>query len=319
MSTHDYMPLSGREFPRFSGIKTFFRLPYGGEKTDWDVGIVGVPYDGGTSYRPGSRFAPTRIREASSLGRGFHWGRGMSLFQRLKICDAGDCPTVPIDQVQTYAKIEKHFFDLMSGGASAGGKGAGKKFIAVGGDHSITLPLLRAVSKFHKTPLSLIHFDAHLDTYPAAWGCEYHHGSFLRHVVEEGLIDPKQCLQVGIRGPLADYSDLDFVKKHGVHVATMDDIRGGNLKDFLAKLPVFDKLPTYITFDIDCLDPAYAPGTGTPVPGGMTTYETQQVLRALKIKNLVGADLVEVSPPYDQSDITALAGVDTLFEMLCLM
>ena len=323
--SHEYMPLSGREFPRFSGIKTFFRLPYvpsvgADAKTDWDVSIVGVPYDGGTSYRPGSRFAPTRLRECSSLGRGFHMTRAYSLFQKLKVCDGGDCPTVPIDQEQTYAKIEKHFTDLLAvGGRGAGGTKPVKKFLAVGGDHSITLPLLRALSKFHGTKLSLIHFDAHLDTYPAAWGCEYHHGAFLRHVVEEGLVDSKQCLQVGIRGPLAGSDDLDFVKKYGLQVATMDDIRRGSLSDFLKTLPVFDKLPTYITFDIDCLDPSCAPGTGTPVPGGLTTYETQQILRALKVKNLVGADIVEVSPPFDPSEITSLAGVDTMFEMLCMM
>lgn len=330
ISTHDYMPLSGREFPRFSGIKTFFRLPYGGDKSDWDVSIVGVPYDGGTSYRPGSRFAPTRLRECSSLGRGFHMTRAISLFQGMKVCDGGDCPTVPIDQNQTYEKIEKHFYDLLSKGKSLSSIKGGaqtaasdfagvKKFIAVGGDHSITLPLLRAVSKFHGTKLSLIHFDAHLDTYPAAWGCEYHHGSFLRHVVEEGLVDSKQCLQVGIRGPLAGADDLDFVKKYGLQVATMDDIRRGSLSDFLKTLPVFDKLPTYITFDIDCLDPSCAPGTGTPVPGGLTTYETQQILRALKVKNLVGADIVEVSPPFDPSEITSLAGIDTMFELMCMM
>ena len=345
--SHDYMPLSGREFPRYSAIKTFFRLPYvptgvdassgggtgsaagsissaswGEKRTDWDVSVVGVPYDGGTSYRPGSRFAPTRLRECSSLGRGFHMTRAFSLFQKLKVCDGGDCQTVPIDLNQTYEKIEKHFAAVLrAGGAVAGGSGAAKpkKFIAVGGDHSITLPLLRAVSKFYGTPLSLIHFDAHLDTYPAAWGCEYHHGSFLRHVVEEGLVDSKQCLQVGIRGPLAGSDDLDFVKKYGLKVATMDDIRRGPLSEFLKTLPVFDKLPTYITFDIDCLDPSCAPGTGTPVPGGLTTYETQQILRALRVKNLVGADLVEVSPPFDPSEITSLAGVDTLFEMMCLM
>lgn len=325
--SHDYMPLSGREFPRFSGIKTFFRLPYvpsvvgSDAKNDWDVSIVGVPYDGGTSYRPGSRFAPTRLREASSLGRGFHMTRAYSLFQKLKVCDGGDCPIVPIDQGQTYAKIEKHFSDLLSLGGSASGGGVinGKKFLAVGGDHSITLPLLRALSKYHGTKLSLIHFDAHLDTYPAAWGCEYHHGAFLRHVVEEGLVDSKQCLQIGIRGPLAGSDDLDFVNKYGLTVATMDDIRRGSLSDFLKTLPVFDKLPTYITFDIDCLDPSCAPGTGTPVPGGLTTYETQQILRALRVKNLVGADIVEVSPPFDPSEITSLAGVDTMFELLCMM
>jgi guanidinopropionase len=160
-------------------------------------------------------------------------------------------------------------------------------------------------------------FAKHLDTYPAAWGQEYHHGAFARHAVEEGLIDPKKSLQLGLRGPLAGGEDLDFVRKHGLKATTVDDIRIGGLEAFLKTLPVFDG-PTYITYDIDCLDPAYAPGTGTPVPGGLTTYETQRIFRALKIKKLVAADIVEYSPPFDQSDITALAALDAAFEILCL-
>ena len=167
--------------------------------------------------------------------------------------------------------------------------------------------------------MGFIHFDAHLDTYPAAWGCEYHHGSFVRHAIEEKLIDPKKTIQIGIRGPLTGKDDLDFVNKHGIQVITVDDIRIQGLEKFILQLPQFSQGPTYLSFDIDCLDPAYAPGTGTPVVGGLTTYETQRILRALKIDQLVGADIVEVSPPYDTSEITALAAVDTLFELLCLL
>lgn len=304
-----YQPLSGREFPRFSGIKTFFRLPHVGPDANFDVGIVGVPFDGGVSYRPGARFAPSAVREASSLGRGFNWPRAINIFEKLNIADAGDCPVVPIDQAQTYKKIEAYFGKIVA---------AKKKFIAVGGDHSITLPLLRAVAK-KAGPVNLIHFDAHLDTYPAAWGCEFHHGAFMRHVVEEKLINPKGSLQIGLRGPLAGGDDLEFAKKHGVKSTTVDDIRVKGLEAFLKNLPEFTKGPTYITYDVDCLDPAYAPGTGTPVVGGLTTYETQRIFRALNIKNLVGADLVELSPPFDSSDITALAVVDALFEILCIM
>ncbi len=307
--SQQYQPLSGREFPRFSGIKTFFRLPHVSVESDYEVAIAGVPYDGAVSYRPGARFAPSRIREASSLGRGFHMGRGVELFERLKVADVGDCPTVPIDQEQTYQRIENFFSQLTS---------LGKRFVAVGGDHSITLALLRSVYKAQGQKLNLIHFDAHLDTYPAAWGCEYHHGAFLRHAVNEGLIDSTRSLQIGIRGPLASGQDLDFVRQHGVDVRTVDDVRTKGLENFVASLPSFADGPTYISFDIDCLDPAYAPGTGTPVVGGLTTYETQRIFRALKIQNLVGADVVEVSPAYDSSDITALAAVDTLFEILHL-
>lgn len=309
MSDHSFQPLSGREFPRFSAIKTFFRLPHVDITEDFDVAIAGVPYDGSVSYRPGARFAPTRVREASSLGRGFHMTRAVNFFKKLKVADIGDCPTVPIDQAQCYEKIEGFFSNVLD---------QNKKFIAVGGDHSTTLPLLRSVKKKYGQPVSLIHFDAHLDTYPAAWGCEYHHGAFVRHAVEEGLIVPEKSLQIGIRGPLAADDDLDFVKKHKIKVTTVDDVRVNGLEAFLKTLPEFDG-PTYISFDIDCLDPAYAPGTGTPVPGGLTTYETQRILRSLKIKNLVAADLVEVSPPFDSSDITCLAAVDTIFEFLCLL
>ncbi|MGE0634765.1 MAG: agmatinase [Pseudobdellovibrionaceae bacterium] len=305
----EYKPLSGREFPRFSGIKTFFRMPHVNVDADYDVGIFGIPYDGGVSYRPGGRFAPSKIREISSLGRGFHINRGLTWFQKLKVADIGDCPVVPIDQAQTYAKIEKFVSGVVT---------KNKKIIAVGGDHSTTLPVLRALKKKHGT-LRLIHFDAHLDTYPAAWGCEYHHGAFARHAVDEGLIDPKKSMLIGIRGPLAGDDDLEFVRKHGHEVHTVDDIREPGLFEFLKKLGPMDATPTYITYDVDCLDPAFAPGTGTPVPGGLTTYEVQRILRAFKIPNLVGADVVEVSPPFDQADITSLAGMDAIFEFLCMM
>lgn len=307
---NDFQPLSGREFPRFSGIKTFFRLPYVTVDQKFDVALYGIPYDGGVSYRPGPRFAPSRVREASSLGRGFHWSRGIQIFQKLKIADVGDCPVVPIDQKQSYEKIEKFVSELLK---------QKKRIIGVGGDHSTTLPVLRALRRHYKKPLAFVHFDAHLDTYPAAWGQEYHHGAFARHAVEEGLVDPKKMFQLGIRGPLAGEDDLDFVKKNKITVKTVDDIRSGSLDSFLKTLPRFDSTPTYISFDVDCLDPAYAPGTGTPVVGGLTTYETQRILRALKIPNLVGGDIVEISPPYDHADITSLVGVDVMFEMICVM
>lgn len=309
----DYKPLSGREFPRFSAIKTFMRLPHVDPQTtsDFDVGIFGTPYDGGVSYRPGARFAPSQVRELSSLGRGFHWSRGVSLFEKLKIADIGDCPTVPIDQKQTYQKIENFVDGLLK---------KKKKFISVGGDHSTTLPILRSLKKAYGKPLGFIHFDAHLDTYPAAWGCEYHHGAFARHAVEEGLVDPQKMVQIGLRGPLAGGDDLNFVKKNGIKTITVDDIREKSLPDFLKTMSHLKMDgPTYISFDVDCLDPAYAPGTGTPVPGGLTTYEAQRILRALSIPQLVGADIVEVCPAYDPTDITALAAVDVLFELLHLM
>jgi agmatinase/guanidinopropionase len=305
-----YQPLSGREFPRFSGIKTFFRLPVASPEENFDIALLGIPFDGGVSYRPGPRFAPSKVREASSLGRGFHWGRGVHIFQQLRIADIGDCPVVPISLPLTYDKIEKFIAGVVK---------KNKRIISVGGDHSTTLPILRALRRHYKKPLAFVHFDAHLDTYPAAWGQEYHHGAFARHAIEEGLVDPKKMIQLGIRGPLAGGDDLDFIRKHKIIVKTVDDIRAGTLDSFLKTLPKFDETPTYISFDVDCLDPAYAPGTGTPVVGGLTSYETQRILRALKIPNLVGGDIVEISPPYDHADITSLIGVDVMFEMLCMM
>jgi guanidinopropionase len=306
----EFKPLSGREMPRYSGLKTFFRLPFAELKEDFDVALTGVPFDGGTSYRPGARFAPSKLREISSLGRVYHWSRASNYIEKLKVADIGDCSTVPIDLNQTYSKIESHFLSILK---------SGKKFISAGGDHSTTLPILRALKKNLNEPVTLIHFDAHLDTYPAAWGCEYHHGSFLRHAIEEELILPEKSFQFGIRGPLAGAEDLDFIKKHKLNVTTIDDLRIQGLESFLKTIPKFESGPVYITFDVDCLDPAFAPGTGTPVPGGLTTYEVQRILRTLKISNLVGADVVELSPAYDTAEITALAAMDVMFECLCIM
>ena len=233
-----YKPLSGREFPRFSGIKTFFRLPQVHIDSDYDVAIVGVPYDGGVSYRPGARFAPTQIRELSSLGRGYHWTREVNFVEKVNVADVGDCPTVPIDQAQSYKQIETFFSKILS---------FDKRFIAIGGDHSITLPLLRSIKNKQGGPVELIHFDAHLDTYPAAWNCEYHHGAFVRHAVEEGLIKPESSVQIGIRGPLASSEDTDFVRQHKINVITVDDVRKKGLENVIHSLPSF-KGPTYISF-----------------------------------------------------------------------
>lgn len=304
-----FKPLSGREFPRFSAIKTFFRLPHVQIEEKFDVALFGIPFDGGVSYRPGARFAPQKVRESSSLGRGFHFNRGIHIFDKLKIADVGDCPVVPIDLKQTYQQIEKFVDEVLL---------TNKKFISVGGDHSTTLPVLRALRKKYCKPLNLIHFDAHFDTYPAAWGCEYHHGSFLRHAIDEGLVKSDCVFQFGIRGPLAGSDDLSFISQNGVHVYDVDQIKL-NLSQFIKNLPQIENGPTYISFDVDCLDPAYAPGTGTPVVGGLTTYEVQQILRNLKIPNLVGADIVEICPAYDHSDITSLVGVDVMFEILNIM
>lgn len=306
----DFQPLSGREFPRFSAIRTFFRLPHAEDTEEFDVALLGVPFDGGVSYRPGARFAPASVRDFSSLGRSYHMESQLSVFQNLRVADVGDCSVVPLSLEKSYEKIEQRVHSLLQGG---------KRVLSVGGDHSVSLAILRAFRKKYSQALGFVHFDAHLDTYPAAWGCEYHHGSFARHAVEEGLVDPQRMIQIGIRGPLADSRDLDFPRKVGVQVYTVDHVRNGSLNELVDALPDFGSHPTYISFDVDCLDPAFAPGTGTPVVGGLTSYEAQRILRGLKIQNLVGGDVVEISPPYDHAGLTSLVGVDVLFQMLSLM
>lgn len=314
MSNTNFLPLSGRDMPRFGGIKTFFRLPHIPKTndlfSDLDIAIFGVPFDGGVSYRPGARFAPSKIREVSSLGRGYHFSRDLTVFDSMNVADTGDCSVVPMSVEKTYELIETYTGDLLK---------KNKKFISVGGDHSTTLAHLRAVSKKLGKPVSLVHFDAHLDTYPSAWGCEYHHGAFVRHAINEGLVDAGSSIQIGIRGPLAGRADLEFNEKHDLSYITVDDVRSKTLQETISLIPSYSAdEPVFLSFDIDCLDPSFAPGTGTPVPGGLTTYEVQKLLQGLRIKNLVGADIVEVCPAYDPTDITSLAAVDVMFEILCI-
>ncbi len=306
----DFMPLNGRQFPRFSGIKTFYRLPYVTDPNlDFNVAIMGAPSDAGVSYRPGARFAPSAIRDISSLGRSYHWNHDIHVFKKLKCADVGDSSVDPLSIENTLTLIEQNSFDWIQ---------AQKKLLTFGGDHSVTLALLRAFKRYHKTPLNFIHFDAHLDTYPAAWGHEYHHGSFVRHAIEEGLINPSSSLQIGVRGPLAGDEDLNVNIKYNLKYITTDEIKIEGLKEISKKLSHFNG-PTYLSFDIDCLDPAYAPGTGTPVPAGLTSFEALWLIRQLSISNLVGADVVEVSPPFDQSQITALLAAQVGHEFLAKM
>ena len=301
--------LTKRLSPTFSGVKTFFHLPLVDPFSDYEVALFGLPYDGSVSYRPGARFGPSRIREASSLGRAFHWPLGLNWIENLKVVDIGDCPNIPLSQEHTYSHIETFVSDLLNNN---------KKIIGVGGDHSLTLSLLRTM-KSKYGPVRLLHFDAHLDICPTTWGGEYHHGALLKQAVEEKLIQPDKSFQFGVRGPLSSPADLDFVLDYNINVSTVDDVRKKGVAAFIEKLPSYqDGIPTYISFDIDCLDPSCAPGVGTPIVGGLTTYEAQQILRHFKIDCLVGADVMEVSPPYDYSEITCLAAMDTIFEILCL-
>ena len=300
----DQKGITQRAYPRFSGIKTFFRLDYEKENSSQTF-LCGVPFDGGSTYRNGSRMAPSHIRNISALGRGYHTQHNQNVFEILKPVDIGDLPTNPISLKKTYQMLEETVLNLTQNK---------RKGLYVGGDHSITLPILRALSQIHG-PLNLIHFDAHFDTYPPAYGEDFHHGTFVRHAILEKCVH--QVFQFGIRGPFTTKEDQNFVKEHGIKVWTVEDIKKRGLQ-FVKEIPEF-KGPSYISFDIDCLDPAYAPGTGTPMPAGLSSYEVQQILRQLKIEKLIGADLVEVNPSYDHGDITGLLASSIIFELLNLM
>ncbi len=302
-----FVPLSGRAMPRFAGISTFFRLPVWEEVRGADVAILGIPFDGGTTYRPGARFGPREIRSASCLGRGFQTGTGVDIFRGLKICDAGDVLAIPTDLPRTLRNVEARIGEIADRGAIP---------LSVGGDHTVTLPVLRALAKRHDRKLAILHFDAHLDTYPPAWDVDFHHGTTFRHVVEERLADPEKVIQVGIRGPLAGEDDLDFARRHGFEVITIDDVREMGARAIAQRVQRLRGSPVYVSFDIDGIDPGYAPGTGTPVPGGLTPYECQVILRGLAGLELVGFDVVEVSPHADPTGVTPLVAASMMQEWL---
>ncbi|MEI6805955.1 MAG: agmatinase [Myxococcaceae bacterium] len=306
------MQLDGKVYPRFSGIKTFFRLPILSTDQDFenaDVAILGIPFDGGTSYRPGARFAPEQVRSISSLGRGYYPDSDTHIFKKLKVGDAGDVQVFPQDIAQTHESIRKHIGSLI----------AKKCFpMIIGGDHSTSIGSIQAVVD-HYGPIGIVHFDAHTDAYPAAWGCDIHHGTFMRLGHERGWFQKDRVLQIGIRGPCSSDQDLKTVSDYGYKVISSDDVYLKGL-DF-AKQAIQDlgKGPVYVSFDVDCLDPAFAPGTGTPVPGGLTSFQALQLIRALSSLEIVGADIVEISPPYDLSNLTSLVAVTVMGEILATL
>lgn len=311
----DFSPVSGRVLPRFAGLSTFFRLPWHEAVTGADVAVLGIPFDSATTYRPGARFAPRDIRSASCMGRGWQVGTQSHVFKELRVCDAGDVNAMPLDLARAFANIEERIGQVLSAGAIP---------LSVGGDHSVTLPILRAYKKYaEKSPhlrgkgkLAIVHFDAHLDTYPPAWDVDFHHGTPFRHIVEEGLAEPKDIIQVGIRGPLAGPEDLEFGQKHGMEVVWVDEVFERGAKAVAQKFARLAGRPVYVSFDIDGIDPAFAPGTGTPVPGGLTVHDCQLMLRALAGLDLVGMDMVEVSPAFDPSGVTPLVAITMMQEWL---
>src|SRR5215470_5380663 len=300
-------PTDAFSSPRFGQIATFMRLPHRPSAEELDVALFGVPFDGGCSYRPGARFGPRHIREQSALIRPWNSALNVQPFERLRVADCGDVDIVPISIEHTFAAIERTLGPVVTGGALP---------ICVGGDHTITLAILRVVARRHGR-LGLVHFDSHPDTWDRYFGLPYYHGSTFRRAIEEGLIDGSRSIQVGIRGPLYAPEDFDFHATHGFEVIRIEDVKERGVASVVERLKRLAGGPVYCSFDIDAVDPAYAPGTGTPEAGGLTSYEALVLVRGLRHLRLVGADLVEVSPPYDgPGAITGVLAANLVFELL---
>ena len=309
-----FLPISGTVLPRFAGIPTFMRLPHLApeEADEVEIGIVGVPWDGGTTNRPGARHGPRQMRDLSTMMRNVHHVTGIRPFHSANCADLGDSPVNPVEIEDTLARIEQ-FFDVLIARDILP--------LSAGGDHLVTLPIQRAVRRGLDQPMGMVHFDAHTDTWDRYFGeCKYTHGTPFRRAIEEGLLDPKRIVQIGIRGGLYTAEDKDWGLEQGIRVIEIEEYFDLGVEAVIAEARrVVGDGPTYISFDVDALDPVYAPGTGTPEIGGINTHEAQRLLRGLRGLDLVGGDVVEVSPPFDTSGNTALVGVTMMFEILCLM
>jgi len=296
--------------PRFGQPATFMLLPQRRDPAGLDVALVGIPYDGGTSYRSGARYGPRHVREQSSLIRPWNPVLQVSPFEKLAVADCGDVDVVPISIEGTFAAIERDMRAFVE---------AGVRPLAVGGDHSITLPILRALARRHGR-LGLVHFDAHPDTWDEYFGSKYFHGTTFRRAIEEELIDGRRVVQIGIRGPLYGADDFDFHREHGLEAIRVEVVKERGTAWAIERLQKLEGGPVYCSFDIDAVDPAYAPATGTPEVGGLTSFEALSLVRGLRGLDLVGADVVEVSPPFDgPGQITSLLAANLLFELLSLL
>jgi len=296
--------------PRFAEIATFMRAPLAQAVTDADIGIFGIPYDGALTNRPGARHGPREIRNQSSLIRSMNHATRIDPFALTRVRDMGDVPlTDMFDIAATHDAIAAFASDLVAHNVTP---------LGIGGDHSVSLPLLRAVVK--DGPVALIHIDAHTDTWDSFQGSKFNHGAPFRRAVEEGLIDPNATIQIGIRGTQNTAEGWDYSKNSGMRVVFCEELHTEGPAAIAAEAKaLIGNRPVYLTYDIDSLDPVYAPGTGTPEIGGMTTYQAQVLLRGLRGLNYVGSDLVEVSPPFDTGYITSLAGAGLAYEILCLL
>ena len=303
-------PADATVVPRFAGPATFARLPDAAAVPRWDIAVVGIPFDGGTTYRPGARFGPAAVRQGSRLLRPYNPAVGALPFELAQVVDAGDVACTPFGPEEAVAQIEAGAAALLEGGG---------RLVAIGGDHTVALPLLRATSARHG-PLALVHFDAHLDTWDLYFGQRFTHGSPFRRAWEEGLLRRDHCAHVGLRGPL--YSSTDLVDDAGMGFMqiTTDDVAERGAATVVAQvLERVGDAPLYVSVDIDVLDPAHAPGTGTPEAGGLTSRELLSLVRGLAPARIVGADVVEVSPAYDHAEITAVAAAHVIYELLTAM
>ncbi|MBT6096061.1 MAG: agmatinase [Rhodospirillaceae bacterium] len=305
-----FEPIDASAMPRFAGLPTFMRLPHVSDPAVVDIALVGVPWDGGTTNRAGARHGPREIRNMSSLMRRVHPVSGISPYELCRIADLGDSSVNPIDLMETLKRVEDFFTEIHTAGAHP---------LTAGGDHLITLPIMRAIAK--DGPVGMVHFDAHTDTNDEYFGgSKFTHGTPFRRAVEEGLLDPKRTIQIGIRGSMYTSDDLAYSYDSGMRVITIEDYFSMGVEAVIAEARrVAGNGPTYVSFDVDGLDPVYAPGTGTPEIGGYSTFEAQQMLRGLKGLNLIGGDVVEVAPPFDPSGNTALVGATMMFEILCVL
>ena len=314
MSDPFFKPVSGFDLPRFAGVPTFMRLPHvaldAPKIKDVDIGIIGVPWDSGTTNRPGPRHGPRQLRDASTMIRAQHPVSGIRPYEKLNCADLGDVSINPADIEDSMARITSFYKKLIETGITP---------LTAGGDHLTSLPVLRALAE--KAPLGMIHFDSHTDLFHSYFdGTMFTHGTPFRRAVEENLLDPKRVIQIGIRGTQYDSEDLDFANSVGIRVIKIDEFFDRGIQDVMAEArEIVGENETYVSYDIDFIDPAFAPGTGTPEVGGPNSYEALKVVRELAGVKIVGADMVEVSPPFDPSSNTAFLGVSVMFELLCQM
>ncbi len=296
--------------PRYTGLPTFMRAPYAEDLSAVDIGMIGVPFDGGVTNRTGTRHGPRELRNQSSLMRRFNQATKVSPYELCRIADLGDAWVErPFALESALAEIEAFYRPIQAAGIVP---------LSAGGDHSISLPILRALAA--ERPVGMVHIDAHCDTGSNYLGSNFHHGAPFARALEEGLLDPKRTIQIGIRGGINDLDIWRLSHESGMRVLYMHEVYQLGIERVIAEArQVVGDEPTYLSFDIDSLDPAYAPGTGTPEVGGFTTLEVQLLLRGLRGVDFVGGDVVEVSPPFDPSGLTALTGATMMFEILCLL